>query len=703
MRVLIACALAGCYSPALLEGLPCSESGDCPDGQSCVPGQGVCVVEAAQMSVNRIAVGDESTCAIGVDGRRYCWGRNHIGQLGLGDRTDRDRPTLAGDDVIGAYRDISIGNVSVCVIDTSNDLFCAGARVAGTGGTATLTPVEAGQKWSSVSVGEEAMCAVNDGGDVWCALEDGTAMTEDATGYGFVRVAYQHETRCALDEARHLWCWGINSEGQIGTGDAGDPISDPFETGGDDEWIDVDLGYQHVCALRADGTVWCWGDNNDGQLGDGTFEDAFEPQQVPGLSDIVDVDVGTWHSCAVSGAGRTWCWGEGIRGQLGDGVGDVSNPVPRELDVELAAISAGGVHTCGLDFDGGAWCWGDDANGQLGDGRIGRDGAPDDLGAGDDWRSISIGHRHACGITGVGLQCWGRNGHGQVGNGSTARALVPAIVDATATWIQVAASVEHTCAIKEPGRIACWGSNTASRLGLPDETLDRLVPTDVGDRDDWEKVAVSVAIGCAIDADAELWCWGDGEQDPVLVPGGPGWTDVAGSSDPGDDYVTALRGGELFQVSPSELTPIVPATADWTAATRGPSHVCGLRPGGEVWCAGYNPWGQLGDGTTDESLDAAVRAGDEAGWTAIAAGGEFSCGLQGSALSCWGRNDQGQVGNGGDEDTIVDPAAVSDGWASVAAGRDTACAIDDGGRVSCWGYDLGLDGGWDVPVWVVPP
>ena len=185
-------------------------------------------------------------------------------------------------------------------------------------------------------------------------------------------------------------------------------------------WVSVSAGYAHVCEIRFDGLLRCWGNNQGGQLGDGTTDSAAVPVSVGSDTDWEYVSSGTAHTCSQKGDRMLWCWGSNEYGQLGDGSGqDRVTPARVAGDQEWISVSAGGWHTCGVGADRSLWCWGNNDMGQLGDGTIDAKAAPVRIGSSTNWISTDVGYFHSCGrMTDGTLYCWGYNFYGQLGDGS---------------------------------------------------------------------------------------------------------------------------------------------------------------------------------------------------------------------------------------------------------------------------------------------
>jgi alpha-tubulin suppressor-like RCC1 family protein len=278
----------------------------------------------------------------------------------------------------------------------------------------------------------------------------------------------------------------------------------------------VSAGGYHTCAVKTDHTLWCWGGDGYGQLGDGTTAGSLVPVQVSGhATDWAAVSAGFQHACAVKTDHSLWCWGWNDAGQLGDGTTTVQpNPVPVQVSGHAtgwAAVSAGYQHTCAVKTDGTLWCWGENTYGQLGDGTPGDSLVPVQVsGHATDWAAVSAGLLHTCAVkTDHSLWCWGYNGYGELGNGATTDSLVPVQVSGHATnWAAVTAGQYHTCAVKTDHTLWCWGENGYGTLG-DGSTTSSPVPVQVsGHATDWAAVTAGDDDTCAVKTDHTLWCWG---------------------------------------------------------------------------------------------------------------------------------------------------------------------------------------------------
>ncbi len=334
-----------------------------------------------------------------------------------------------------------------------------------------------------------------------------------------VQVATGNHT-CARRGDGTLWCWGGNFYGALGNGGNLNATL-PIQTVAAGTSIKgVTVGYEHTCAWSTDGSLSCWGWNADGQLGDATQVSKSLPVKITVLgSTVADAASHFKHTCARKSDGTLWCWGFNQYGQIGDGTA-LQRLAPVQVSSLGAAatqVVAGFYHTCALKTDGTLWCWGRNHVGQLGDGTTVDNYLPVHVSSlGNSVIQIAAGADHVCARKTDGtLWCWGANLHGQLGNGGNANQSFPIQVSSLgASVVQVAAGWDATCARKTDSSTWCWGSNSEGQVG-DGTTVDKVSPTNVSKLG---TTAVDLVAGvqnaCAAEANGTLWCWGanDGGQ-----------------------------------------------------------------------------------------------------------------------------------------------------------------------------------------------
>ncbi len=364
-----------------------------------------------------------------------------------------------------------------CHYDVSHCWSCAdGVCQADDGETRDVCPSDCG--WFDVAVGYRFTCGLIRGTGAFCWGEGvGPLALLLGGGTHLVSIVNGSGATLGTDDEGVVWMWF-----------QGNPIApDTPELAQATEISAFGAGGNHYCFTTADGQAWCSGNNDCGQLGDGTTNTPAEAVQVEGLGDVISIAAGSQHSCAVSGDGLVWCWGEGSAGRLGDGTthescdvgGNTVDCAPSPVQVTgitgAITVTSGGYHSCATTGAGEIWCWGLDNHGQIGDGssmdtctmpngdvscRITPVKVPGLTGV----TQASAGNFYTCAVYNELLNCWGQNANGQLGNNSTMDESSPVSVPMLRV-LRVVASDTHTCAVSTDGTLECWGQNELGQLG----------------------------------------------------------------------------------------------------------------------------------------------------------------------------------------------------------------------------------------------
>jgi uncharacterized repeat protein (TIGR02543 family) len=306
----------------------------------------------------------------------------------------------------------------------------------------------------------------------------------------------------ALKDDGTVWSWGLNDEGQLGDGTyASNPT--PRRIAALDRVIDIDGGGEHSLALKDDGTVWAWGWNGGGQLGDGTPINSLTPKKVEGLEDIIAISAGGIHSLALQSDGSVWAWGWNGSGQIGDGTRDVC-PRPKKIETltNIIAISAGDFHSLALGENGRIWAWGDNKEGQLGIGSFSDSLVPQQISSITNATAISAGYLHSLAILANGtMRAWGHNVYGELGNGRERNwSNVPVAVHEITNAIAIEAGFWKSIAIESDGSVYEWGAILLEHAAFKPVWID--APFDI------DSISTAGAHSILIEGDGEVWTWG---------------------------------------------------------------------------------------------------------------------------------------------------------------------------------------------------
>ncbi len=318
---------------------------------------------------------------------------------------------------------------------------------------------------------------------------------------------------CAVG-GKQLYCWGQNTDGQLGNGNN---MAERFYV----QVLDiaqpqaVGLGAAHSCACDGTGKAFCWGQNTSGQLGTGSVGGThFRPTPVVGVTDCVQISGGGQHTCVLHGdaAATVSCWGSNSKGQLGIGAASATpQPTPQPVNLQgVVEVQAGATFTCARLKVNAVWCWGENTSGQIGDGSKKDQPLPVPVvSLQQDMVELAVSPQFACVRRSTGqLACWGDNSAGQLGTGDMRPAPMPVDVPGISDARQIGAGgQQHLCIVRRSGTVACWGANANGQLGVG-TTTPSLTPVDVGSGvTDVTTLAAGFNYTCARRAN-QVNCWG---------------------------------------------------------------------------------------------------------------------------------------------------------------------------------------------------
>jgi alpha-tubulin suppressor-like RCC1 family protein len=330
----------------------------------------------------------------------------------------------------------------------------------------------------------------------------------------FDRLAVGAQSSCMLTADGSAWCWGNNEFGQLGATsslrcDGASTPCDwrPLAAVPPLRFSALGVGRLHGCGLDTAGQGWCWGFGVGGQLGDGRSADSRSAVAVAGGHRFVQIDAGRdgLLSCALDDAGSAWCWGPAGGGALGNGSTDMANqPVQVVSTVPFVSVGAGSDHACALDASGQAWCWGRNSYGKLGRGVPGAATLPQPVAGGHRFTALAVGGEFNCALDTAGAAwCWGFSE--SIGDGGASHRDVPTAVAGGHVFSQLSAGYQNSCALTADGSAWCWGM--AELVGDGSGVRQR-VPVPLAGAQRWRLVQAGGIASCGLRLDGSAWCWG---------------------------------------------------------------------------------------------------------------------------------------------------------------------------------------------------
>ena len=381
-------------------------------------------------------------------------------------------------------------------------LSCRGDNIVEPNGTAVLSTAVAALEFYQVSAGHDHSCGVTTENRAYCwgrnsegQLGDGTTITRLAPravagSLRFRQISASFSSTCGVTTDFRAYCWGDNPLGELGDGTTNRRL-EPAPVAGGHRFRQVNTSFEHACAVSyPSNRVFCWGENADGQLGIGTntgpqvgYYGAYSstPVAILGTRTFRGVSAGYHHSCGVTTDDRVFCWGRNRDGQVGDSSEVWRRPKPTQVagTRSYRQVDADRDHTCAVTTGNRAFCWGDGSSGELGNGKLGKSKWPQPVSGGLSFDRVTVGAFHTCGETTLNrVYCWGDNSNGQFGDGTNVDGLTPKQAAGGRSFSQVSAGGFHTCG-RTSGAVAyCWGRGFAGQLGNGGATSS-LIPVAV--------------------------------------------------------------------------------------------------------------------------------------------------------------------------------------------------------------------------------
>ncbi len=348
-------------------------------------------------------------------------------------------------------------------------------------------------------------------------------------------------------------------------------------------WKMISTGANHTVAIKKDGTLWAWGQNTYGQVGDGTNTHRNTPTQIGTDTNWESISAKGFHTVAIKTNGTLWAWGQNSFGQVGDGTSINRNvPVQVGTATNWSSISSGISFTLALKKDSTLWAWGYNILGQLGDGTLINKNTPTQIGTYNKWVNIGTGEFHSAAIKVDGtLWTWGSNSNGQLGDGTTVSKNTPTQIGTDNNWSSFKGGNAHTIALKTDNTLWTWGGNLNGQLG-DGTNISKNIPTQLGAANNWRAINAGGGFSMALTTAGTIWACGKNTNGQL---------------------------GNGTNVNNNTLTKIG-VDINWVSINAGDNHFIASKTDGSLWACGYNLYGQLGDGTNaDKNLPKLVISG----------------------------------------------------------------------------------------------
>jgi len=628
----------------------------------------------SSISLN-VEVGEGHVCAILADKSLWCWGNNESGQVGDNTFTNRFKPTKLAQEIL--WDQVSMGEKHTCGIDSVKEIWCWGMDVYGSefGRFKEVNQpvkIESAKTWNDVFLNRDTICAhKNDEIQsivCWGSRDhlpdiENFQLMKNKGNYSANSFALGGSDSCLIDVHSDLWCWGPEERlipnfannlglyyGLVSNNWKSIAASSIFALRPDST-----DSTSHLCGIKNDGRLWCWGDNVNGQLGieTGAFEK--NPKIVSEEFKWQSVTLGNSFSCGIQIDHSLWCWGSNEFGQLGlDTDSDVKTPTKIGNDNDWRDVSAYSNTTCASKLNGDIYCTGLNNYGQLGTGEDSFQSTPVKILSNIDTFSLAL--NSACSKTkSSDVFCWGK----KIEKGYSRKS--PFQIYEKKSIKKIHMGDNKGCVLTDVGEISCWDHLDISYLKNYQHTMDG-----------WNDLSISNQYMCAISSiDVSLWC----VKDPKVL----------GPDENSEKEYISLH--------------LVDDAHEWSSISIIDDYGCAIDVNNSLYCWGGNDrYGTLGVGDYQDRENPELVSGTNK-WLTVSTGARHACGLTtNQKIGCWGDNSFGQLGQPEILWSNI-PLLIhdEDNWLSVSVRGVRTCAVKADFTLWCWGLPLSNNDNFVVP------
>ena len=669
---------------------------------------------------------EERTFSIKTDGTLWGWGVNTAGQLGFNNVISRSSPVQIG--TLNDWSSVSLASRFTIALRDNGTLWSWGTGTYGELGanrSNNSSPVQIGtlNTWSKIAAGYYRGFAIKTdntlwgwGGSFYGELGDNTIVTKSSPVQignegNWLDVSSGLFHTIAVKTNGTLWAWGNIDDGQLGNDESAFQLKKITLSS---SWAKVSgakgqVNNSHTMAIKTDGTLWGWGSNAGGQLGDGTDTNRISPIQIGNLNDWSNISCGDRFSISIKTDGTLWAWGINNNGQLGDGT-SITKTSPVQIGTlnNWSSVSSNS-HTMAIKTDGTLWGWGVNGSAQIGNGSVSNVSSPVQIGTLSNWSAVSAGQNHSIAVKTDGtLWGWGTNNEGQLGDGTKITRFSPIQIGTLTNWSSnISASTSYSMAIKTDGTLWAWGLNNVGQYG-DNTNVFRSSPIQIGNENTWSKIKSINSTNIAFKTDGTLWGWGNNSSglipeysiitrsSPVQIGTLNTWIDgditsvnLAIIDNSNEMYVSGLAGYNGVHVNKSSPIQIGTLT-NWSKVYTALDTSFAFKTDNTLWAWGLNSNGIFGNSSNSDVYSSPVQIASH-----YTLNGKISVNSQTIAI----QNSENELIFSGNEtssqrggrwfDAFPYPRQIGkdNSWSDVSAGINYSLAEKTNGTLWGWGIN----------------